>query len=78
MKKRMQKNQDEPIGKLVRIADFLPPPEQLLPSERTQKITIAVDDMTLRFFKATASKMGLKYQRMMREVLKGYANKYGR
>lgn len=77
MKKKTLKNQDEPIGDLTRIADFLPPPSELLPSERTVKITIAIDDRTLKFFRSAASRQGLKYQRMMREVLKGYARKYG-
>lgn len=62
---------------MTRVADFLPPPNKLLPNDRTVKITIAIDDHTLKFFRAAASKEGLKYQRMMREVLKGYAKKYG-
>lgn len=77
MKKKTLKNQDEPMGNLTKIADFLPPPSELLPTERTVKITIAIDDRTLKFFRNAASRQGLKYQRMMREVLKGYARKYG-
>jgi len=71
MKKKTQKSHDEPIGNLTRITDFLPPPDELLPNERTVKITIAIDDRTLKFFRMAASKQGLKYQRMIREVLKG-------
>ena len=77
MKKRNERSQNEPIGRLSRIADFLPPPEKLIPPENTVKITIAIDDKTLKFFKSSASKHGLKYQKMMREVLKGYAQKFG-
>ena len=77
MKRKNEKNVDEPQGKLTPIPDFLPSPAALLPSEETIKITIAVDSKTLKFFKSYADKAGLKYQRLMREVLKGYAKKYG-
>lgn len=77
MKKRKTRDANEPQGRLTPIPDFLPPPDQLLPSEETIKITIALDARTLRFFKGYATKAGLKYQRLIREVLKGYARKYG-
>lgn len=76
MKKRMKRTSDQPVGKLTVIHDFLPPPEKLLRSEEKMKITITLDAATVRFFKAVASKAGLKYQKMMREVLKGYAARY--
>jgi predicted DNA binding CopG/RHH family protein len=69
-------NRDEPVGRLTQIDDFLPPPDKLLPKEHTVKVTVALDDQTVIFFKEAAQKMGLKYQRMIREVLKGYAKKY--
>ena len=68
---------DEPYGRLTTIPDFLPPPDRLLPQEETIKITIALDAKTLKFFKQYASKASQKYQRMIREVLKTYARKYG-
>ncbi|MBI2605085.1 MAG: CopG family transcriptional regulator [Deltaproteobacteria bacterium] len=77
MKHKKTKDVNEPQGKLTPIPDFLPPPEELLPSEETIKITIALDSRTLKFFKGYAGKSGLKYQRLIREVLKGYARKYG-
>lgn len=80
MKKKANKKKsysDEPVGNLTRIADFLPPPNKLLPSEESRKITLALDDETIEVFKHMASEYGTKYQRMMREVLKGYAKKYG-
>ena len=77
MKKKRNIDPDRPIGKLKVIPDFLPPPEDLFPKREFQKITIIVDKDTILFFKQTASQHGQKYQRMMREVLKGYAKKYG-
>ncbi len=76
MKKRTSRDINEPIGRLRVMADFLPPPELLIPRNDTVKVTIAVDRETLKFFKASAQKTGLKYQRMIREVLNGYAKKY--
>ncbi len=75
--KRKQKDNNEPVGMLKPIPDFLPPPEQLLPNEETIKITVALDAKTLKFFKSYATKSGQKYQRLIREVLKGYARRYG-
>jgi predicted DNA binding CopG/RHH family protein len=65
------------VGNLRRVADFLPPPDRLLQREEVAKITLSIDTETIDFFKAFAEKNGIKYQRMMREVLKGYARKYG-
>ena len=76
-KKEKAKDVNEPRGELTAISDFLPPPEQLLPREETIKITVALDTETLKFFKNYAKRSGLKYQRLIREVLKGYARKYG-
>ncbi len=75
-KSKVKQETDRPIGDLRVIADFLPSPEKLLPKEDTIKVTVALDQDTVTFFKTTAQKMGLKYQRMIREVLKGYAKKY--
>ena len=67
---------DRTVGKLNRVADFLPSPEDLLPLENIAKITIVIDVDTIEFFKKIARKNGTKYQRMMREVLKGYARRF--
>lgn len=75
-RKGKMKDPNQPSGKLTPIPDFLPPPEQLVPSEKTIKITVAIDSETLKFFKGYAKKSGLKYQRIIREVLRGYARKY--
>ena len=77
MKKKTSPSDSRPVGKLVRVTDFLLPPGELIPEEDTVKITLALDKDTLRFFKGAADKAGTKYQRMIREVLKGYAKKYG-
>lgn len=67
---------DMPIGKMTRVANFLPPPEELIAAERMVKVTLSIDRSSLEFFKAMANKLGAKYQKMMREVLRGYAHRY--
>ncbi len=76
--KKKTKFGDEPIGKLTRVDDFLPPPNELISSGKMVKITITLDEDTLIFFKNEAEKLDAKYQRMMREVLSKYARKYGK
>ncbi len=73
---RASRDQDLPIGKLTVVPDFLPPPERLVPREISVKITLKLDANTVKFFKSAATKHRIKYQRMMREVLKGYARKF--
>ncbi len=75
MKKR-KIDPDAPIGKLTRIKDFLPPPEELVFPKRTVKITISLDKSTVEFFKYQAKHHHLKYQKMIREVLDRYASRY--
>lgn len=74
--KRKNYDQDFPVGKIKIVADFLPPPDKLVPVSETVKITLALDKDSLQFFKKSAAKQGVKYQRMIREVLNGYARRY--
>ena len=77
MKKKIQNRNDNlPVGKLTRIENFLPSPEELFPRVEKKKVTLEIDDETVSFFKSKAKQTGTKYQKMMREVLKVYAKKY--
>ncbi len=67
---------DMPVGKLTRVDDFLPPPEQLVMPEETVKVTISLTKSSLDFFKRKAQKQGTKYQRMIREVVDRYTKIY--
>jgi hypothetical protein len=67
---------DEPMGKLHAIPDFLPPPEELFPRREGIKVTLTVDRDSVDFFRSRARRSGLKYQRMMREVLREYSHRY--
>lgn len=77
MKKRTI-NSDLPIGKLVRVKDFLPPPSHLAMPEESTKITISLKKSSVKFFKHQADRYHTKYQRMIRELLDRYATEYAR
>jgi hypothetical protein len=74
----MRKNSDNdmPIGKLKRVADFLPPPEELVLPDETVKVTILLKKSSVKFFKDIAVKHNTKYQRMVRELIDQYALRY--
>jgi predicted DNA binding CopG/RHH family protein len=52
--------------------DFLPRPEELVFKKPTRKVTIALDQESIDFFKAEAKRLNLPYQRMIRVLLQEY------
>jgi hypothetical protein len=67
--------QGEPID--FRIAkvlprNFLPSPRELAGKTPQTKITLAVDDDALAFFKSEAQRLGTSYQRMLRNLISTY------
>ncbi|MDP8299142.1 MAG: CopG family transcriptional regulator [Candidatus Tantalella remota] len=67
---------DMPIGKVTRIKDFLPPPEDLIMPERTVKVTILLSESSVNSFKKFADKHHTKYQKIIRKLLDKYAQNY--
>jgi len=61
-------------GKII--ADFLPPPEELIRKEPKVKITISLNSGSIDFFKKSAQKNKVKYQTMINEVLDKYVQQY--
>ena len=57
------------------VEDFLPPPEYFAEILAKEKISLNIDAVTVRRFRAYAKKNGLKYQSLMNQVLSSYANK---
>jgi predicted DNA binding CopG/RHH family protein len=76
MKRHATVDPNQPIGNLHVIPDFLPPPEELFPKREAIKVTLAVDKESVDFFRKKAHNAGLKYQRMMRDVLREYSHRY--
>lgn len=69
---------DMPVGKLTRIKDVLPPPEQLVIPEETIKVTLLLSKGSVKFFKHQATQYRTKYQRMIRELVDRYAERYAK
>jgi len=69
-------DRDKPVGKMIRIDDFLPPPEELVIPEHTLKVTILLSESSVKFFKKVAGKHHTKYQKLIRNLLDKYAEKY--
>ena len=67
---------NKPIGAMKQIEDFLPPPEDLIVPERTVKVTILLSESSIKSFKKLAKKHHTKYQKLIRNVLDKYAEKY--
>ena len=65
-----------PVGQLTKVADFLPRPEELVLTEDTVKVTIALTRSSLDFFKRQAKRYHTKYQKMIRQVVDRYAEQY--
>jgi predicted DNA binding CopG/RHH family protein len=71
MKRMIDDN--KPVGKLTRVKDFLPSPEELAVPERKVKVTIALSETSIEFFKRIAKQHHTKYQKMIRNLLDKYA-----
>ena len=77
MKKKIN-DPDMPIGKLTRIPDFLPKPEDLAFPSDLVRVTIYLHKDSVEFFKKQAKRHRTKYQRMIRELLDKYADQHTR
>jgi len=58
------------------VADFLPPPEMLVPKEDTVKVTLNLSRRSVEFFKEQAARQGVPYQQMVRRILNLYTQRY--
>jgi len=65
-----------PIGKITRVKDFLPSPEELMIPEKTVKVTLRLSEDSIKFFKHYAQKYHTKYQRVIRKLIDTYADYY--
>ena len=80
MKKRTAKYADdkgEIIGELHRVRDELPSIDELTgKSGRQTKVTLALDNDALSFFKREARRRKTSYQRMIRNLVRAYSQAY--
>lgn len=75
MKKRINYT-NEPISAIKIIKDFLPPPEKLVFKRKNIKVTMALDEGSIAFFKKMAKRNHVPYQTMIRNLINTYVAKY--
>lgn len=75
MKKKI-KYTDEPIKLGKRVPDFLPSPAELVLKEKTTRVTINLNEASLKVFKKEAGRLGVPYQRLLRTIVDLYAQHY--
>jgi predicted DNA binding CopG/RHH family protein len=74
--KKTNRDVNMPIGKLTKVKDMLPPPEELMVSEKTVKVTLRLSETSIKFFKQYAQKYHTKYQRVIRRLVDVYAERF--
>jgi len=75
MKKKMI-DPNMPVGKLTRIKDTLPPPEELMRDDHAVKVTLRLSEKSVAFFKRYAQKYHTKYQKVIRKLVDTYADHF--
>ena len=67
---------DFPSGKLTRIPDFLPPPEELVFKAEPVKVTMVLSKASVAFFKKKAREHHVPYQTMIRSLVDAYVARH--
>jgi predicted DNA binding CopG/RHH family protein len=65
------------MGNVKIVKDFLPPPSQLVLRDDNVKVTLSLSRRSVAFFKREAKKQHVPYQKMIRALVDGYAEKVG-
>ena len=73
MSKKIQYS-NESLGDIEFIPDFLPSPEKLALKRESTKITITLSSESVAYFKETAIKHHMQYQKIIRELLDEYVS----
>lgn len=66
------------IGKVKIIKDFLPHPSELVMKDDNVKVTLNPSRRSIDFFKREAKKQSVAYQKMIRALVDGYAERVGK
>ena len=65
----------EPEGNVRIVKDFLPLPSQLVLRDDNVKVTLSLSRRSINFFKREAKKQHVPYQKMIRALVDGYAER---
>ncbi len=63
---------NEPLGDIKIVPDFLPSPEELALKQQNTKVTISLSSESVAYFKETAKRHHMQYQKMIRQLLDEY------
>ena len=59
------------------VKDFLPAPDKLIFKEQTVKVTLALSQRSIDFFKLKAREYNVPYQAMIKRIVDLYAQRHG-
>jgi predicted DNA binding CopG/RHH family protein len=74
--KKKTKYTDEPVKFGKRVSDFLPSPVEIAMREKTKRVTLNLNEASLKSFKKEARRLGVPYQKLLRSVVDLYARHY--
>lgn len=78
MKKNVIEYTKDEIGAVKIIKDFLPHPSELVLKDDNVKVTLRLSRRSIEFFKREAKKQSVPYQKMIRALVDGYAERVGK
>jgi predicted DNA binding CopG/RHH family protein len=78
MKKKMVEYSKGEIGKVKIVKDFLPAPSELVLKDDNVKVTLSLSRRSIEFFKREAKQQRVPYQKMIRALVDGYAERVGK
>ncbi len=74
--KKAPKDIEEGIESSKTIKDFLPVPENLVFKDATVRVTINLSKPSISFFKKESKRLGVPYQRMIKNLVDLYAQRF--
>ena len=74
MKKKNDLNM--PMGKLTKVRDFLPSPEELITKSEKVRVTLYLKKENVKTLKNIARQSHAKYQRIIRNLVDNYVEHY--
>ena len=78
MKKKMVEYSEGEMGAVKIVKDFLPAPSELVLKNDNVKVTLSLSRRSIEFFKREAKRQHVPYQKMIRALVDGYAERLGK
>jgi predicted DNA binding CopG/RHH family protein len=78
MKKNTVEYSKGEMGAVKIIKDFLPHPSALVLKDDNVKVTLSLSRRSIEFFKREAKRQHVPYQKMIRALVDGYAERVGK